>query len=82
MVVYKKVFVLYYMYLHNIMKQTHRHNQGIIWEIVVIIVALLILKFAFDIDVLAWFKSPQFTAALEYLKEIINTLKESIQSVF
>lgn len=56
-------------------------NKGIIMEIVVIIVALVLLKFVFKVDVLAWIKSDAFQEALAYIKEIVMTLWKSISGL-
>ncbi len=51
-------------------------------EIAVIIIALVLLKFVFKVDVLAWLQSARFQKALAYIKEIVTTLWKSISGLF
>lgn len=57
-------------------------NQGLIWEVVVIIIALVILKFAFDFDIIDWLRSDGFQDILKYIKEVFLTLWNSISNLF
>lgn len=62
--------------------QKQNYKRGIIMEIAVIIIALVLLKFVFKVDVLAWLQSARFQKALAYIKEIVTTLWKSISGLF
>ena len=51
-------------------------------EIAVIIIAIILLKFVFRVDILAWIQSDKFQEALAYIKEIAVTLWKSISGLF
>jgi hypothetical protein len=76
-------FVVLYYYKHTKYmlknKVNYQQNRGLIIELVLIIVALVILKFYFDVDIVKFLKSDFFQNAVDYLKEIIKTLIDNFK---
>ncbi|KND49386.1 MAG: hypothetical protein AB198_02825 [Parcubacteria bacterium C7867-003] len=40
------------------MKNTSKRNEGFVVKIVVIVIALVFVKYYFDIDIVEWYNSP------------------------
>ena len=54
--------------------KAYMKNQGLIWEVVVIIIALVILKFAFDFDIIEQISGFQLkNHSLTFDNEIFET---------
>jgi hypothetical protein len=58
--------------------QTRPRNQGLIMTIVIIIIALIVLKFVFDIDVIKYINSGWVKTAFEYIKDVALAIWDAI----
>ena len=56
-------------------------NRGFIVKIVLIIIAIVLLKYVFDVDVLAWLKTPTAHKIIDPLWNFIKVLYNWIDSL-
>jgi hypothetical protein len=59
-----------------------KKDEGFIIRIVIIIIALVALKYTFDIDVIEWFKSEQGQRIVEPFWNFIKNIYEWIDGLF
>ncbi len=50
------------------------HNQGLIMTVLIIIVALIVLKFVFDIDIIKFLNSGWVQKAFGYIQDVFLTI--------
>jgi len=62
--------------------KSYPKQQGIIIEILVIIIALVALKFVFDVDIVGFLRSDFVADAFQYLGEIVEALWDNIKTLF
>ncbi len=60
----------------------HTHHRGFIGAGILIVLGLLILQFAFDVNVFGWLKSPSVVHVLSYLKKLIFIIWRYIEMPF
>lgn len=59
-----------------------KKDEGFIVRIILVIVAIVALKYAFDIDVIEWFKSEQGQKIVQPLWNFIKNIYEWIDNLF